>query len=395
MNLSENVFTTLRFGRPERTPRWELGYWAGTLQRWYQEGLTGVEQARWQAQPWAGWVSANGIAVPANSESWREHDVTTFFGMDRGLAAVDINYNACPAFESAVLEETVEHIIRRSADGVVSKVLKPEQGMPQFLDYPVHNRGEWEQLISERYQPNLAVRIPPNWNALLVGYRTRDYPLVLGVGATGYFGSVRQMLGLERTLTTFLDDPAWMHAMMDRLADFYVSLYDQVLNQVQVDYCVHWEDMCYVNGPLISPRLFREFMFEPYQRLAHLLRDHGVDILMVDTDGDARRLLPLFQEAGVNAMYPFEVQSHMDVRAIRQAYPRLALQGGIDKKALALGTEAIDRELEARVPVVLTGGYIPHIDHAIPPDVSFANFTYYRHRLDSMLDDYDHQNSRV
>lgn len=51
MNLRENVLATLRFGRPQRTPRWELGYWAGTLQRWYSEGLTGVEQARWQANP--------------------------------------------------------------------------------------------------------------------------------------------------------------------------------------------------------------------------------------------------------------------------------------------------------------------------------------------------------
>lgn len=389
MNLRENVMATLRFSRPQRTPRWELGYWAGTLQRWYKEGLTGVEQARWQAEPWASWVSANGIAVPANSEQYREHDVTAFFGMDRGLASVDLNYNACPTFNPVVLEETEEYVIRRAYDGVVSKVLKPEQGMPQFLDYPVHNRSEWEQFVSERYQPNLAERLPANWDSLKKIYQTRDYPMVLGVGATGYFGSVRQMLGLEHTLTTFLDDPAWMHAMMNHLADFYVSLYDQVLCQVQVDYCVHWEDMCYVNGPLISPRLFREFMFEPYQRLAQVLRDHGVDILMVDTDGDARLLLPFFQEAGVNAMYPFEVQSSMDVRALRQAFPRLAMQGGIDKKALALGPGAIDRELEARVPAVLAGGYIPHVDHAIPPDVSFSNYCYYRRRLDAMLDEYD------
>jgi hypothetical protein len=389
MNLRENVLAALRFGRPERTPRWELGYWAGTLQRWYGEGLTGVEQTRWQAQPWAGWVSATGIAVPANSECWREHDVTAFFGLDRGLAGVELNYNVCPAFEATTLEENDAYVIRRAADGVVSKVLKPEQGMPQFLDYPVHNRREWEQLVAERYQPSLATRLPANWDDLRTEYRGRDYPLALGVGATGYFGSVRQMLGLERTLVTFLDDPAWMHAMMDHLADFYVSLYDQVLNQVQVDYCVHWEDMCYVGGPLISPRLFRDFMLAPYTRLAHLLHDHGVDILMVDTDGDARPLLPLFQEAGVNAMYPFEVQSRMDVRAIRQAYPRLAMQGGIDKKALALGPEAIDHELAARVPVVLAGGYIPHVDHAIPPDVSFSNFCYYRRRLDAMLDEYD------
>ena len=88
-------------------------------------------------------------------------------------------------------------------------------------------------------------------------------------------------------------------------------------------------------------------------------------------------------------MYPFEVQSHMNVAEIRRQYPRLGMQGGIDKKALAAGKEAIDRELEARVPVVLTGGYIPHVDHGVPPDVSWENFCYYRRKLDAMLDEFD------
>jgi hypothetical protein len=46
----------------------------------------------------------------------------------------------------------------------------------------------------------------------------------------------------------------------------------------------------------------------------------------------------------------------MDVRQVRKRYPRLSLQGGIDKKALAAGRDAIDRELEAKVPVAVEGG---------------------------------------
>jgi uroporphyrinogen decarboxylase len=130
-------------------------------------------------------------------------------------------------------------------------------------------------------------------------------------------------------------------------------------------------------------------MLAPYQRLTGLLRDHGVDIIYVDTDGDCWKLLDLFIEGGVTAMYPFEVQSNMDVRDVRRKYPQLALQGGIDKKALAAGREAIDRELEAKVPVAASGGYIPHVDHAPPPDISWENFRYYRLRLDAMLDEID------
>ena len=80
---------------------------------------------------------------------------------------------------------------------------------------------------------------------------------------------------------------------------------------------------------------------------------------MVDTDGDARQLIPLFLEGGVTGMYPFEAQAGMHVADIRRQHLRLAMQGGIDKKALAAGKKAIDRELDAKVPAVLAGGVHP------------------------------------
>lgn len=47
-----------------------------------------------------------------------------------------------------------------------------------------------------------------------------------------------------------------------------------------------WEDRCYRNGPLISPALFREFMLPRYKRLTSALRDAGIPLMLVDTDGN-------------------------------------------------------------------------------------------------------------
>ena len=33
-----------------------------------------------------------------------------------------------------------------------------------------------------------------------------------------------------------------------------------------------------------------------------------------------------------------------------------------------------------------TGGYIPHIDHAVSEDVTWDNFKYYRQKLNDMID---------
>ncbi len=394
MNIRERYLATFRFEPCPRTPRWEMGYWAAAIQRWYEEGLPGTQQAMRAKEPYGEWVAGPGQAPAAGENvSGRDRDVAAYFNMDKGALAVPVNSTVYPLYETVVLEETDEYIVTRGADGVTYKNLKVhcKESMPLWLDYPVHNRKEWEKFKAERYQPNLNDRLPHDWNELLENYCQRDFPLCLGSGFTGFFGTARQILGVELTLTTFYDDPAWMHDIMDYLADFYVTLYDGVLSQIKVDCALHWEDMCYVAGPLISPRTFAEFMIKPYKKMTSLLRDHGVDIILVDTDGDCRLLIPLFLEGGVTAMLPFEVQSHMDVADIRCEYPLLGLQGGIDKKALIAGKEAIDRELEKRVPVVLGGGYIPHVDHGVPPDVSWENFCYYRHKLDAMLDEYDAQ----
>jgi uroporphyrinogen decarboxylase len=76
----------------------------------------------------------------------------------------------------------------------------------------------------------------------------------------------------------------------------------------------------------------------------------------------------------------------MDVVEVRKAFPNLGMVGGIDKRALVEGKEAIDRELERRVPFMLEhGGFIPTIDHMVSRDVSFENFKYYREKLNQML----------
>ena len=49
-------------------------------------------------------------------------------------------------------------------------------------------------------------------------------------------------------------------------------------------------------------------------------------------------------EARVNYLYPNEVAAGVDVNVYLERFPELALMGGIDKRALARGLDAIDAE---------------------------------------------------
>lgn len=39
MNSRERFLACMNFEKVDRAPRWEIGYWGGTIRRWYQEGL--------------------------------------------------------------------------------------------------------------------------------------------------------------------------------------------------------------------------------------------------------------------------------------------------------------------------------------------------------------------
>ena len=136
--------------------------------------------------------------------------------------------------------------------------------------------------------------------------------------------------------------------------------------------------MAYNKGSLISPSTFERFMTPYYRRFTRFLRENGVDVIMVDCDGDVNELIPLFIEGGVNGIYPLEVRCNVDPVEIRKKYRNLILGGGIDKFALVEGPEAIERELIDKLPVLIPqGGYIPGVDHRVPADVSYANYKYY------------------
>jgi hypothetical protein len=108
----------------------------------------------------------------------------------------------------------------------------------------------------------------------------------------------------------------------------------------------------------------------------------------VDSDGNLDQLIPLFLEAGLTGVWPIEVQAGNDLLEIRRRYPHLRILGGIDKLQIARGPEATDRELEGKLPSMLAGGgYIPLLDHAAHPEISWTDFCYYRQRLNAMIEE--------
>lgn len=248
--------------------------------------------------------------------------------------------------------------------------------MPQFLEFPVKNRHDFNEL-KKRYNPESPARYPQYWKDYKRSVENRNYPLGTMVG--GFFGWAREWIGLENLAVMFYDSPNLLHEIFEFLGNFFIKANKKLIEEVELDYVWFWEDMGYKTASLISPKHFREFLLPQYKKVTSFLRSHGIDIILVDSDGNINELIPLWLDGGVNGVYPLEVAAGMDAVALRKKYGKdLLLMGNIDKRELAKGKEAIKEEVMKKVPYLLSqGGYIPAVDHAVPPDISFSNFIYY------------------
>lgn len=369
MIFRERFIRTLQFKDADRVPLMDFGYWVDTIRRWHTEGL------------------------PLDIQ--RESQVESYFGLERGLDPwhtvfnkeagkddvlyVEANWfdhwgDFYPPFEETILAEDENSITKINAEGVTLREKKGIQGMPQFLDYPVKTLADFQRLLF-RLDGKHPARYPANWDQLVQAYRSSENPL--GFYITGFFGFTRGLMGLENLCLAYFDNPELVHAIAEQHTQFILEAYSRALADLAIDFVVFFEDMAYKSGALISPKTFKTFMLPYYQRVVEYLRSRGVKIILVDSDGNVNNLLSLLVEAGVDGILPCEVRAGSDATVLRKMYPRACLIGGIDKMALESDYAAIDREL-AKLPALLEkGGYIPGIDHLVPPTVSLDNYRYY------------------
>jgi len=332
-----------------------MGFWPETIQAWHDQGMP------------------------------EDVHLAAFLGFDRLRERIDVSLDLVPGFKEETIDEGDGYRIVRRTTGVVAKEFKGTHSyrMPQWLAFPLRTRADWEEEFKPRLNPDSPTRYPLYWAEKTRVWAQRDYPLTMSMGSI--FGWLRNWMGLEGISLALYDDPLWVQDMMDYLAEFCCAAASRALSDVDLDYVLLWEDMACKSGPLISPQMFRRFMLAPYKRLTSFVREHGIDLIMVDSDGDSEPLLPLWLEGGVNGFYPIERASGMDAVHLRQRFGRdLRLMGGIDKRSMIAGPAAIEAELANVAPLVQEGGYIPWCDHHVPPDVPLEHYLYYVRRMKEM-----------
>ncbi len=365
----DRFLAVMEYQPVDRVPNWELGVWPQTRDRWESEALDTIPY-HWD------WFTGEGAL---------DMDPREF---------IKFNGSLIPPFEEETLAEDERTLTFRDGMGRTRMALKEgttrggRMSMDTYIDFPVKTMDDWNA-IKPRLRP-FQERYDPYWWVFRVdGWRNRRHPLIFGQNCAtlGFYWFARDLLGTEALSYAFFDQANLVHDIMEFHAEFLIEAARPILEKTTVEYINLSEDLAYKGGPLISPRCYKEFIYPRLRRVVDFYKSHGVRYVCVDSDGNPETIIPMMMDAGIDVIWPLERASDQDPVRLRKKFGRsLKLWGGVDKRELAKDRRAIDEHLCSFIPLIEEGGFIPAVDHTVPPDVPLKNFMYYMLRKKNLLE---------
>lgn len=383
MNHRERAMAVLNYQPADRLPIVHFGFWGETLAKWAQEGHISKDTAN-------DWADGNPTDEKISARLGFDFNWYSTFHTDAGLN---------PAFEQKVLEvfpNGSRHIRNESG---VTLVQEPGAGsIPAEVDHMLKDRAAWDGEFKKRMQfkPDRILSAMVRVNESMLPFNAggleflkndcRDYPYGLHCGSL--YGTLRNYIGMENLCYLLADDEPLLDEMIETMGELCFQCTRFALESgARFDFGHFWEDICFKNGPLVNPEVFKAKVGPHYRRITGLLNQYGIKIVSLDCDGMIDALIPTWFGNGVNTMFPIEVGTwNASIKPWRSQYGReLRGVGGMNKTVFARDRKSVDAEIERLKPLVELGGYIPCPDHRIAPDAHWDLVRHYCERMHAVF----------
>jgi len=341
MTSRERVGRCLRHQRPDRVPIHEA-FWEATVNRWRTEGL------------------------PA------EVSAEDYFGLEFALVSIDNSFG----FPTEIVERTDEYIIERDSWGDLKRNWLDHRSTPELLDFSIKSRREWDE-AKGRLTPDPG-RV--DWGSVKADHgKWRKQGKFICVAAIPGYEATWRKVGVEGVLTAIAEDPEWVMEMYEYDANMIIGMAKVYLERgLDFDGAWLWDDLGYKNGPLFSPRAYREQLLPYHKQVVDFFHSQGWPVVL-HSCGNITALVPLLIEAGFDCLQALEVKAGVDLGFLVREYGNhLCFMGGVDVRTFWADDEAeLENEIRTKLAIGMSnpGGYVFHSDHSIPPQVSFQRYT--------------------
>lgn len=367
MTNRERALNILHYKDADRLPAVHFGYWGELLVEWAEQGKIPKELAE---SNWDG--------------NEKDRMLDKLIGWDFNWSYTrGANNGLYPRFEEKEIEILPDGSKRvLNSVGVIERIKPGITSIPSEDDYTLKDREAFETLYKPKMQyfpERVDFEYFKNFN------ETRDKSRPIGLNLGSVLGSIRDMTSVVGMSYLMYDEDEELFAdIVDTYAEMQYQCTKAILETgAKFDFAHYWEDICFKNGPLLSPEIFDELCAKHYKKRNDLCHEYGIDIISLDCDGVTEKLLPTWFENGVNTMFPIEIGVWGDqFEPARKKYGKGMLGvGGMDKTALRKDKAAVDAEIERIKRLAAMGGFIPCPDHRLMPGTKFELVQYYAEEI--------------
>jgi uroporphyrinogen-III decarboxylase len=194
-------------------------------------------------------------------------------------------------------------------------------------------------------------------------------------GSSGGLGAFVLLGNMERGLLEYALHPKVVKAAID-----YQRRRGNAMDKYYIrpgqDGVLLEEDVSGTSGPLISPKMYREFCYPALCSRIQSIKSFGKQVLMHNC-GNNRLLMAMFAEAGVECYQSLQTNADMDVASLQAEWGHaMAFWGGVATEILIEGTaDDVRRNVrETMVKASPRGGFILGPSHSIAKGVKYDNF---------------------
>lgn len=217
-----------------------------------------------------------------------------------------------------------------------------------------------------------------------ISFANTDGEHCLMISNGNIFETSWYMRGFERFFLDLVDNPELVHALFERVTNFYITYFTRLLQVAEnrVDLVFTADDIGGQHGLLMSLGMWEHFLKPYHNRLNKTIHEFGVKVIY-HSDGAVQKAVPGLINMGIDILQALQFSAHgMDPSELKNKYGDfLCFEGGVSvQSTLPYGTpEDVRGESEQLINILgKNGGYILGPSHAIqagtPPENILAMF---------------------
>jgi len=209
-------------------------------------------------------------------------------------------------------------------------------------------------------------------------YGNTDYAIVADIMCRGPFELAVKLRGYERFLMDLHLDPKFATALLDKITETVIALWDVYLDAVgdYVQVVCQGDDVGMQAGLFISPKMYRQFIKPCHRRIYDFIHSKTEAKVFVHSCGSIYDIIPDLIEVGVDILNPLQYgAAKMDRARLKKEFGEdlCFWEGGIDVQQVLpnASLDEIEEEVQRTIEIMAPGGgYVFVPTHNIQPDVT-------------------------